>query len=307
MEHLSREEQQRIVQEAKRYVAWNHFEQDPVQQEQQEKRSRELHEIIYENVQTYEPTSTLEMIAMNSGYYQSGTSVPLMSFTHRHWIKSYRPERTVKNEERMKRERQQELQRKQREQKERERQQREQKERERQQREQKERERQQREQREMERQQREQREMERQQRQRESLLERQISYDSEIDDSDTYSDEGDYYNSDEYYYGGGSYQAYLRDRRRLRGKEITNPNKPKQKFIIDPVLFKDMPDTLACGICMETVPKAQIVVIQCRHNFCSSCIHRQIKTSKHDCCAYCRQKISILTVENSITNAKISS
>ena len=277
MEHLSREEQQRIVQEAKRYVAWNHFEQDPVQQEQQEKRSRELHEIIYENVQTYEPTSTLEMIAMNSGYYQSGTSVPLMSFTHRHWIKSYRPERTVKNEERMKRERQQELQRKQREQKER------------------------------ERQQREQREMERQQRQRESLLERQISYDSEIDDSDTYSDEGDYYNSDEYYYGGGSYQAYLRDRRRLRGKEITNPNKPKQKFIIDPVLFKDMPDTLACGICMETVPKAQIVVIQCRHNFCSSCIHRQIKTSKHDCCAYCRQKISILTVENSITNAKISS
>ena len=128
-----------------------------------------------------------------------------------------------------------------------------------------------------------------------------IRYDSEIDGSDTYSDEEEYYDSDEYHYLGDSYEEYLIKQRKEQSTKIVKT--PKR---IDPVLFKDMPDTLECGICMETINKKEYVIIPCNHHFCVSCLRNQLTKHHKWRCAFCRDDIYTLTFENCKTMEKIN-
>ena len=69
------------------------------------------------------------------------------------------------------------------------------------------------------------------------------------------------------------------------------------EHITDPSLFEDMENTIDCGICMEPCTKDSIGILKCNHNFCVSCIKRQLSVTNNKC-AYCRQHIDKITVYN---------
>lgn len=75
----------------------------------------------------------------------------------------------------------------------------------------------------------------------------------------------------------------------------------QRKFNIESVVEAD--ETISreeeneCNICYENHKNENFVSLNCKHEFCKTCVKNAIKSDKRKtpCCAYCREKISKIT------------
>jgi len=73
-----------------------------------------------------------------------------------------------------------------------------------------------------------------------------------------------------------------------------------RKFKIDSIVEADATnckEEMECCICFESYKREVFVSLNCKHEFCKSCLKNAIKSDKREdpCCAYCRDKISKMT------------
>jgi len=83
-----------------------------------------------------------------------------------------------------------------------------------------------------------------------------------------------------------------------------------KKFQIE-TLLEEQNETLLekeCNICFESYKSSSFVALNCKHEFCSSCIKKSLLADKREkpCCAFCRTEVKTLTSNVSNTHDEMS-
>jgi hypothetical protein len=92
----------------------------------------------------------------------------------------------------------------------------------------------------------------------------------------------------------------------LRSPQLGNYAQSNIMATIGPEYEHEFEPLCECNICYdETLKSENIVSLNCHHNFCVSCVRNIITTSrtqlKNPTCAYCRETIETITVQNKDT------